>query len=234
VIFFVPARKGSQRVNGKNTRNVGGKPLVEWTFDRIDQTRESGDTVLVSTDDPEVLKLATAHNFPAVTRHPDFCGSTAKMSDVIDSHFQNTIGDDAVCVLYPTSPLRTAAHIRTARAEWKARCGNDAVLMSVCPVYHRPYGLLGLRQDGHVEFRRPDGRDFYQQQNMPVDYRANGAIYIIPLVLIRTRAIDAQLFGPRTLAFLMSEEESVEVDTEQDLLVTDMLMKNRMNSGVEA
>jgi CMP-N,N'-diacetyllegionaminic acid synthase len=232
LIFFVPARKGSQRVNGKNTRSVGDKPLVEWTFDAVERAREPGDTVLVSTDDPEVLKLASARGFPVVTRHPDFCGASAKMSDVLDLHFRNVVGDDAVCVLYPTSPMRTSAHVRAARAEWGARCDQDTVLMSVCPVYHRPYGLLGLSQDGHLEFRRADGRDFYQQQNMPVDYRANGAVYVIPLVLIRTRAVDAQLFGPRTLAFMMTEEESVEVDTEQELAVADFLMRKRLASGV--
>lgn len=237
MIFFVPARKGSQRVNGKNIRPICGKPLVEWTFDAIDDVRGHGDEVVVSSDDAAVLNRAHARGYDARQRPADFCGSTAKMSDVLDISFRHDHRDGPVCVLYPTSPMRTAAHIRAAASVWKNQGRADRVLMSVCPVYHRPYGLLGINHQGMLEFRRPDGRDFYQQQNMPVDFRANGAIYIIPLVLIRTQGIDAQLFGPATVPFVMTEEESLEVDTEQDFQIIEFLLaraRAHAHTGVPA
>lgn len=233
MIFFVPARKGSQRVNGKNTRLLRGKPLVEWTFDQIDEVRDASDVVIVSSDDTDVLAAAVTRGYNAQERPADYCGAAAKMSDVLFHHFPPSYaGDDAVCVLYPTSPLRRSTHIRAAISTWKAQDEEDSVLMSVCPVYHRPYGLLGINLNGFLEFRRPDGRDFYQQQQMPVDFRANGSVYIIPLSLLRTRNIDAQLFGPVTVPFVMPEEESLEIDTEHDLFMAEALLQRIEKEGV--
>jgi len=238
VIFFVPARKGSQRVNGKNTRFVCGRPLVDWTFERVRAVAGADDRVMVSSDDDVVLELGKRRGFDTFRRPADFCGNDAKMSDVLSFHFKYSPPGGTVCVLYPTSLLRSAAIIRGALVEWRERGGDDAVLMSVSPVYHRPYGLMRVeKEDGTgrdvLRLNSARGGSYYQSQNMPVDYRANGAVYVVPTNLIRLGQIDAQLFGPKTIPFIMTEEDGVEVDTDQDLAVSEFLLGRRLQDGSE-
>src|SRR6187551_3439207 len=56
-IALVPARAGSQRVPGKNVRELAGHPLLAYS---IASAQESGifGAVIVSTDSPEIAAVA--------------------------------------------------------------------------------------------------------------------------------------------------------------------------------
>ena len=60
VLGVVTARAGSKSIPGKNTRMLGGKPLIAHT---IDAARESGvfDRLILSTDDEQAAAIARAH-----------------------------------------------------------------------------------------------------------------------------------------------------------------------------
>ena len=57
ILALVTARAGSKRVPGKNTRVLGGKPLVQWTLDAVAGIPEIS-SIMVSTDDPAVASIA--------------------------------------------------------------------------------------------------------------------------------------------------------------------------------
>lgn len=224
MIYFIPARSGSERVKGKHHKNLGGKPLINWTFDILDAGK---DNVLVSSDDEEILKQARKRKFKAVKRPPHLCGSASKMSDVLFYH-ANDFREGPVCVLYPTSPLRTRKHVDEATSLWgkivDQRVGQDFVLMSVAGVGHRPYGLMDIGKHGELELHDKTGMDYYRGQDTPTLYRANGAIYVIPSGLIREKKINSQLFGERTFPFTMDKLSSLEVDDEADFQIMDSLL----------
>ena len=223
--YFIPARKGSERIKGKNKRLLLGRPLINWTFDLFDSRM---DEVIVSSDDEEVLKTSELRGFVAIKRSPKLCGIASKMSDVLFSH-SDDFGDGLVCVLYPTSPFRLRKHVNEAIKEWKRinkkTSRNDFVVMSVSPVKYRPLGLMKIVRSGNLVFNDPNGRYFYRDQGMPVHYRANGAIYVIPSALIHENKLDAQLFGPRTYPYIMDEISGFEIDTETDLYMAENLAK---------
>ena len=56
VLGVVTARKGSKGIPGKNTRRLGGKPLIAYT---IESALASGifDRVILSTDDEEGMRI---------------------------------------------------------------------------------------------------------------------------------------------------------------------------------
>jgi 3-deoxy-manno-octulosonate cytidylyltransferase (CMP-KDO synthetase) len=55
----IPARYASARLPGKVLMSIGGKPMLQWVYERA---RESGaDDVLIATDDP--LILSAGHSF---------------------------------------------------------------------------------------------------------------------------------------------------------------------------
>lgn len=227
MILFIPARKGSERVKNKNMTKVLGRPLVQWTFDAVQQLNIKW-PVLVSTDDDLVWQIATGYGFTCKERPADLCDSKATMSDVLYHHLPDFDGHESVMVLYPTSPLRTAVHLQHAINLWRAKGGPDRTLMSVTPVLNRPYGLMKVRDDGFLKCNLADGERYYQSQNMPVDYRANGAIFILPLELLKSKGLNSQLFCDRTLPFIMDETDGFEIDNTDDLRVAEVLMRDRL------
>lgn len=57
VICIIPARGGSKRIPKKNIIDFMGKPMIAWTIEAAIKS-ELFDTVLVSTDDPEIAEIA--------------------------------------------------------------------------------------------------------------------------------------------------------------------------------
>ena len=106
---IIPARRGSQRCPGKNTADLGGKPLVQWAIDTALETETLTDVVVVS-DDPDVLAIAHGAPFvlalpePEYLAHPD-----VRMEEVLLWTLdQVSPAYDSLCLLQPTSPFRSA------------------------------------------------------------------------------------------------------------------------------
>ena len=114
---------------------------------------------------------------------------------------------DAVMVLQPTSPLRTAEDIREALCLFETHlpCG----VVSVSPV--APASWLGrIRKDGSLESLVGD----------ETVYRLNGAVYVHLLDdYLRDRA------AARTLVYPMPPARSVDIDTFEDLHYADCLLR---------
>jgi CMP-N-acetylneuraminic acid synthetase len=57
ILALIPARGGSKRLEGKNIRPLGGRPLIVWSIDAVAGVPDICDT-LVSTDDPAIAAVA--------------------------------------------------------------------------------------------------------------------------------------------------------------------------------
>jgi len=112
---------------------------------------------------------------------------------------------DAVMVLQPTSPLRTAEDIRSAWELFRERAPCE--VYSVCPLAPRTW--LGL-VDHTGRFERWDGTQTV--------YRMNGAIYIHPW------ACYTEGRSAAVAAYVMPVERSVDVDTRADLEYAEFLL----------
>lgn len=57
ILGLIPARGGSKGIPGKNIKLLGGKPLLEYTF----QSAKASDLlsrVILSSEDPEIIQAA--------------------------------------------------------------------------------------------------------------------------------------------------------------------------------
>jgi 3-deoxy-manno-octulosonate cytidylyltransferase (CMP-KDO synthetase) len=59
----IPARYGSTRLPGKALLNIGGKPMIQWVYERARASRAG--EVLIATDD--LLIVSAAHSFGGET-----------------------------------------------------------------------------------------------------------------------------------------------------------------------
>lgn len=108
-VAFIPARKGSKGLPGKNKKIFAGKPLIQWSIEQAAATKLF-DHIIVSSDDDDVLQIAKdckKLKVVPVERHKELATDEADMDDVMYDFFgrpQNKCQN--ICLLPPTSPLR--------------------------------------------------------------------------------------------------------------------------------
>jgi CMP-N-acetylneuraminic acid synthetase len=56
VLAIIPARGGSKGLPGKNTKLLGGKPLIHWTIEAAMRSKYI-DRVVLSTDDRGIAEI---------------------------------------------------------------------------------------------------------------------------------------------------------------------------------
>lgn len=204
---------------GKNLMKLGGKSLIERA---AEAAFESGlvDIVVVSSDDAEIL--AHADSIPEVVAHkrsPLAANDTATAGDVIRDLFDSDQGDVLVdpasepwfVYLQPTSPLRTAKHILGAFEKLVEHPNSDAIV-SVAPLEPKVYWTMKIGDSGVLEPLFPEAVSANRQSFDPV-YRPNGAIYIFSYdEFLKTNKFP--ILG--ALPYVMSEDESVDIDTQAD------------------
>lgn len=224
ICAVIPARGGSKGVPNKNIRQVAGKPLIVWTIQQA-LDAHSVDRVVVSTDSPEIAKIAIAAGaeVPGL-RPPDLAGDAVQTEPVLIHAVEQWCRDDRpdlVLLLQPTSPIRKKGAIdRSVDALWAQ--GADS-LLSVC-ADHAFFWKDPEKPSALYDFENRPRR----QEIPPEDirYRETGSIY---LTKIETLLGDGNRLGGKIALFEMDEIESWEIDTEVDLLVIEALLSEIEN-----
>jgi CMP-N,N'-diacetyllegionaminic acid synthase len=210
VLGLIPARSGSKRLPGKNLLPLAGQPLLAHT---CIAARDSGvlSAVYVNTDSPQIAAVAEEHGVTCPVLRPAALARDETPTRDSNLFLLNWLAErgeryDAVMVLQPTSPLRTADDIRSASALFEE--DSPCAVVSVAPLVPEAWaGRIG--RDG--SFEPADG--------VGTLYRLNGAIYVY--------LWDDYLNGqpPRkTIAYPMPVNRSVDIDTPQDLAYAEFLL----------
>lgn len=221
ILGLVPARGGSKGVPGKNVRPIAGEPLVARS---VRVARESGvlDAVVVSTDDAVIAAAAHEAGAEVLDRPAELASDTATMTGVIGNVLSALAAQGRtfthLMLLQPTSPLRSADDIRAAIARLDETAGSAVV--SVCETEHSPLLANTLPEDGSMSaFLRPEVARANRQE-LPRYYRLNGAIYLAELDYFRETG---SFVGEKTFALIMPLERSVDIDSEIDFALAELL-----------
>ena len=223
-LAIVPARGGSKAVPRKNLRPVGGRPLIAWTIDAARRAR-SVQRVVVTTDDEDVAAVARANGAEVPFMRPselagdDVPGVVPVLHAVtwLDTH--ERYRPDRVILLQPTSPLRTASDIDAAIALHDRH--PSASVVAVSPASHHPSWLKAVDAEGRVRDIVPEDPNAVRQQLETV-YAINGAIYIVRREELLARRA---LYGADTRAYVMPVERSLDIDSEWDLYLADLILQ---------
>jgi CMP-N-acetylneuraminic acid synthetase len=225
ILALIPARGGSKGLPHKNILPCGGHPLIAHTIAAALGARPRVRRVVVSTDDPTIAKVSREAGAEVPFVRPDALASdTAKSIDVA-AHALNWFATNEswrpqwLLLLQPTSPLRTTEDILKAIDA----AGNDPRADSVISVvsfdkYHPFYAKKIV--DGALQ-PYLSGAPAPRRQDLDPVYGNNGAIY-----LTRARAIleKANLYGDRSIPYVMPSERSLDIDTAFDLQLASLLL----------
>ena len=222
-IAIIPARSGSKGLKDKNIKELCGKPLIAYS---IAAALDSGcfDEVMVSTDSERYAEIAREHGASVPFLRSEATSSdTASSWDMVDEVLEGykRMGRlfDTFCLLQPTSPLRTAEDISTAYKLYQEKASFAVV--SVCEAEHSPLWC------GHLPASQ-EFENFINVENMKQRqaggkfYRLNGAIYIVDIKRFTT---DRFLYQKGSYAYIMRQDQSVDIDTDIDFQFAELLMK---------
>ncbi len=212
VLGFIPARAGSKGLPGKNRRILGGMSLVERAF-RV--ACESGvcDRIVTSTDDLAVMELARKIGLDVPFIRPaELSGDATPMIDVLQhgvSSLERTgYRPDVVLLLQPTSPLRTAQHLRDALALLE---GHDSVCsVAEVPRTLSPHYVMKI-EHGLLSSFLPAGRSVTRRQDAPPAYVREGTAYLVRRDVLMDQS---SIYGSRCAPLLV--ESALSIDTECD------------------
>lgn len=233
-LAIIPARGGSKRLPRKNVLDLAGKPLIAWTIEAA-LGCSFLDEIMITTDDDDIADVAKKYgaNVPFL-RPAELASDTATSFDVINhavGYYKSKLGKefDFVVLLQPTSPLRNARNISDA-IELLAQKHADAVV-SVCEVEHSPLWMNALPADHSMAKFLRDEVKKSRSQELPQNYRLNGAIYIC-----HTRRLleeNTLFISDNIFAYIMNQDVSVDIDTKYDLFLAACILQNHLTERLE-
>ena len=217
VLGVITARGGSKGVPRKNIRPLGGKPLLVWTAEAALAARRL-DRVVISTDDEEIATVARTSGIEVPFMRPAELATDQAPTLPVLQHavaWLEEHGDrfDAICLLQPTNPLRTASMI-DACIELFAQSGADSVFTVLpVPAEHNPHWVYFAQPDGALYLATGEATPIPRRQELPPAYHREGSIYVVRRDVLMTRAT---LYGDRVMGYMVSPESSVNIDDAAD------------------
>jgi CMP-N-acetylneuraminic acid synthetase len=220
VLGIIPARGGSKGVPRKNIRLVDGKPLIAYTIEKAKDSNLLTD-VVVSTDCERIIEVAKGFDCHYLKRSSENAQDHSTIESTIFEVLKSiSVTYDLIVLLQPTAPIREVEDIdnviKMFTYDTNLNCVVSVIeLEDIHParMYQVDQKYLMIPLNKELERKR-------RQDLQPV-YIRNGAIYAI-----RTPAFykHKKLILDEKKAYIMPESKWANVDTERDLLITELLI----------
>ncbi|MGY5850478.1 acylneuraminate cytidylyltransferase family protein [Salegentibacter sp. F14] len=228
MLIVIPARGGSKGVPGKNIKKLNGKPLIHYT---IEAARElfSDEDIIVSTEDEKIKKTVEEIGLKVpFLRPPELAADTSGTQEVIIHalDFMQSLGKkySTVLLLQPTSPFRTANHIKEAIEIYKQDPDQIDMVVSVKETKANPYYVLREEnKQGYLEVSKRG--QFTRRQDCPKVWELNGAIYVINAKSIKKSALSEI---KKVRKYVMGEYPSHDIDTMLDWSIAETILSKKI------
>ena len=216
VLALIPARAGSKGLPGKNTRVIGGRPLLAHA---VECARRSGvvGRIVLSTDAEEIAAVGREWGAEVPFLRPaDLAGDATPMLPVVQHAVDELSArgwqPDIVLLLQPTSPLRRPEHLARAVAMLRETGADSVVSVVELPRHLSPDYVMRIDEGCLVPFL-PSGAGLTRRQDARRAYVRDGTIYAF---WRRTLTTYQGIYGARCLPLTIPAFESVTIDSAED------------------
>lgn len=213
IVALVPMRHDSERVPGKNYRQMVDRPLYRHIVETLLACPEI-DRVVIDTDS-DVIKADAAAAFPSVTvldRPEHLRDGNIPMNDVLLNDVRQ-LPAELYLQTHSTNPLLKAATISRAIQQLRTSPRFDS-LFTVTRIQARLWSAEGtpLNHDPAVLLRTQDLAPLYLE---------NSCMYLFTRELLEGRGTR---IGAHPLLFEVDRDEASDIDEEQDFRLVEALM----------
>lgn len=230
VLGVIPARSGSKRLPGKNIMPLAGKPLIQYTIDAA-KNSELLTHCIVSTNDEEIAQVARECGGNAPFLRPDDLATDTTPDRPYLKHAvewfekENGFRPDAVALLRPTSPFKTAEMIDKGITKLRDSGADSLRSMTLVEGVHHPYWMFNQTETGLATPFDPENsiEKYNRSQLLPPLYRLNGVVdFMLTSVLFDD---SKRLYGDSMQVLEISEEAALDIDTEIDFRKCEVYLK---------
>lgn len=213
-ICIIPARSGSKGLKNKNMLFLAGKPLILHT---IDAAIESGvfrtEDIYVSTDSIEYKEvIEQLRPIKVLLRKEELASDTATTFEVLEDFLKEFQDETEFVLCQPTSPLRSSETIKDAYQVFNTTECDHLVSFSEADKSLRLFSTIDEKGCAKDVIGIDKG---YRRQKQEKHYYPNGALYITTK---RKYLEDESFFTENTFAYVMSKQESVDIDDKYDFI----------------
>lgn len=225
VAFFLPTRKGSERVKNKNTRPFAGIEggLIENKLRQLIKT-DLIDEIILSTNDEQCMAVAEKYTsdriLKIIPRPENLCLSSTNLQDLIC--YVPTITDaEHILWGHVTTPLAGAAQYDE---------GVRLYLSKLQEGYDSLVGVKELRnfllnEDGELINNTTD-IPWPRTQDLEVLYEINHTMFLAKREVYTEQK---NRIGQRPLLHVMDEIHSFDIDWEDDFEIAEMMYRFKYN-----
>jgi CMP-N-acetylneuraminic acid synthetase len=224
IVALLPMKAHSERVKGKNFRELAGKPLYRWILDTLLEI-PCLDRVVINTDARSILEqggLVESERVMIRDRKPELCGDLVSMNLILGDDVAN-VPADIYLMTHTTNPLLAGSTIAAAleRYEQAVKNGEADSLFTVNKIQTRFY-----REDGSAVNHDPD--NLIRTQDLEPWYEENSNLYIFGADSFA--ATNARI-GRRPIMFETAYHESFDIDTSPDWFIVDAIARRLQQTG---
>jgi pseudaminic acid cytidylyltransferase len=222
IIAIITARGGSKRIPKKNIKEFFGKPMLSYA---INACKDSGifSEIMVSTDSEEIAEVARKNgaNIPFM-RSPktadDFATTFDVLEEVINNYKKEKQEFEHVCCIYPCVPFLSRQTLQDAYNQL-IKSDNDALQ----PVCKFPVPIeWAMKIENGILVPNDRKAQLIRSQDLTPKYFDVGMFYMIKTtVLLKEKS----LTPPKTMAYIMDEQEVQDIDTIDDWKIAEMKYK---------
>jgi len=231
VVAMIPARAGSKGLPGKNVKELCGRPLLDYSI-RPALECPLVSNVYVNSEDDGYLSLAERLGARRYRRSGELATDTAAMGPVVQSFYRELLDAghqyDAILVMYPVYPLRTAGEIgRFITAFFEA--GGDRPMIGLKPAKTHPFLSYTQDSDGGIHQVVDFDIDvYYRRQTYPECFEITYYVCIVPTAGMET--LNSQLQDSRTIGYRVDPERAIDIDGPDDFRAAERSLNNAARS----
>jgi CMP-N-acetylneuraminic acid synthetase len=222
ILAVITARAGSKRLPNKNILELSGKPLIAWTIEASKNSKYI-DKLIVSTDSQQIAEISKQYGAKVPFMRPqELANDNADSISVLKHSIEFFKSEyNYILLLQPTSPLRTTQDIDSAIEMLNEKTKS---VISVCETEHSPLWSNTLPENlSMTNFIKPEVKN-KRSQDLPKFYRLNGAVYIAEINYFYK---NNGFIGNKTKAYIMSQQNSVDIDTELDFKLCEIIYNKK-------
>lgn len=218
ITALLPMKANSERVPNKNFKLIGGKPLYHWMLETL-LAVDVINRVIINTDADQQLFSKFIGNKKLVirSRKSNLCGDLVSMNAIIEDDILSDEGNNFL-MTHTTNPLISIKTLSNAIDIYKNRDKNQYdSLYSATKFQGRFY------YDKSIAINH-NPSELLRTQDLPPVYLENSCLYLFEkssFLETKTR------IGKRPILFETPQLESVDIDTEEEWYLAELLIRDK-------
>ena len=221
LVALLPMKANSNRVKGKNFRDLAGKPLFRWILDTL-LSIEMIDQVIINTDAEELLLengLPINDRIRIRKRKEEICGDNVSMNLVLQDDVEN-IDSELYLMTHTTNPFVEKATLISAIKAFASARVNDEIdsLFSVNKHQTRFYSK-DCSPINH------DPNNLIPTQDLEPWFEENSNFYLFTKESFRK---NASRIGLKSMMHESNKIESIDIDTPEDWELASMIARAKL------